>query len=84
MNYFDNPNCVGWTYLGDEEHPTPLAVLINNAHSTAKRMFVGKKWAGKTLQIISEIKLLLSLSTKKVTAVSSCAKSVSAYIPQDQ
>ena len=24
MNYFDNPNCVGWTYLGDEEHPTHL------------------------------------------------------------
>ena len=47
LDYFDQANCVGWTCLGDDKHPTALAVLINNGKATSKRMFVGEKWAEK-------------------------------------
>lgn len=47
LDYFDQANCIGWTYLVDDERPTALAVLINNSKATSKRMFVGEKWAGK-------------------------------------
>ena len=44
-DYFDDPNCIAWTCLGDDEHPTALAILISNANATSKRLFVGEKWA---------------------------------------
>ena len=85
MNYFDNPNCIGWSYLGDEEHPTSLAVLINNAHSTAKRMFVGKKWAGKTFtDYLGNQTATITIDEEGYGSFAVGAESVSAYIPQDQ
>ena len=44
-DYFDDPNCIAWTCLGDDEHPTALAILISNANAASKRLFVGEKWA---------------------------------------
>lgn len=41
QNYFDDPNCIGWTRLGH----SPIALLISNKDDTKKRMFVGDKWA---------------------------------------
>ena len=85
MNYFDNPNCIGWSYLGDKEHPTSLAVLINNAHSTAKRMFVGKKWAGKTFtDYLGNQTATITIDEEGYGSFPVGAESVSAYIPQDQ
>lgn len=85
MNYFDNPNCVGWTYLGNEEHPTSLAVLINNKHSTAKRMFVGKKWTGKTFtDYLGNQTATITIDEEGYGSFPVGAESVSAYIPQDQ
>lgn len=47
-DYFDNPNFIGWTREGDEEHiNSGLAVVISNAGDGEKRMFMGKKYAGK-------------------------------------
>ena len=44
--YFDNPNCIGWTREGDEEHlKSGLAVLISNDTDNEKRMYVGEKFA---------------------------------------
>lgn len=37
-DYFDHPNCVGWTWTGDAEHPTGLAVLMSNGDAGRKRM----------------------------------------------
>ena len=46
--YFDNPNCIGWTREGDEEHlKSGLAVLISNGTDNEKRMYVGEKFAGE-------------------------------------
>lgn len=40
-DYFDHPNCVGWTRLGNEEKPQGLAVLLCNGDT-------GHKWMETT------------------------------------
>ena len=47
-DYFDNPNFIGWTREGDDEHiKSGLAVVISNAGDGEKRMYVGNKFAGE-------------------------------------
>lgn len=47
-DYFDNPNIIGWTREGDEEHlQSGLAVVISNAGTGEKKMYIGTKFAGK-------------------------------------
>ena len=47
-DYIDNPNCIGWTREGDEEHiKSGLAVLISNKDYAEKRMYIGTKFAGQ-------------------------------------
>jgi alpha-amylase len=42
QEYWDHPNCVGWTRLGNSQHPTALAVLLSNGDHGYKWMHVGK------------------------------------------
>lgn len=44
-DYFDDPNCIGWTRAG-QEGSQPIAVLISNATATSKRMYFGQDWSG--------------------------------------
>ena len=47
VDYFDDPSVVGFTRLGDEEHPgSGLAVLVTDSAAGKKRMYVGKQLAG--------------------------------------
>ena len=47
-NYFDNPNCIGWTREGDREHiKSGLAVLISNKFDAEKRMYIGTQFTGE-------------------------------------
>lgn len=47
-DYLDNPNYIGWTREGDEEHiNSGLAVIISNAGDGEKRMYIGKKFQGQ-------------------------------------
>ncbi|WP_026898221.1 alpha-amylase [Daejeonella oryzae] len=47
-DYFDHPNCIGWTRTGDQEHANSgCAVLISNSESGNKRMEMGKPFAAK-------------------------------------
>ena len=49
-DYFDNPNCIGWTREGDNEHiKSGLAVLISNKNDTEKRMYIGKDYEGEKM-----------------------------------
>jgi alpha-amylase len=41
-SYFDHPNCIGWTRLGDREHPQAMAVILSNGNDGWKWMEVGK------------------------------------------
>ena len=46
-DYFDDPNCIGWTREGDEEHPdSGLAVMISDGTGGTKHMYIGKQFAG--------------------------------------
>ena len=47
-DYFDNPNYIGWTLEGDDEHiSSGLAVVITNKGNGQKKMYVGIKHAGE-------------------------------------
>ena len=47
-DYFDNPNCIGWTREGDREHiKSGLAVLISNKFDAEKRMYIGTDFVGE-------------------------------------
>jgi alpha-amylase len=41
-DYFDDGNCVGWTRLGDPEHPKAMAVLLSDGAEGTKWMEVGR------------------------------------------
>jgi len=47
-DYLDHYNCIGWTRLGDENHPKSLAVLMSDGPPGSKWMEVGKPGAGFT------------------------------------
>ena len=47
VNYFDNPDIVGFTRLGDDAHyKSGMAVIISDKYEGSKRMYVGKNFAG--------------------------------------
>ena len=46
-DYFDDPNCIGWTRSGNEGG-APLAVTISNDAANSKSMEIGSDWAGQT------------------------------------
>ncbi len=48
IDYLDDPNCIGWTRLGNKEYPDGLAAIISNSGEAEKRMHVGILNAGKT------------------------------------
>ena len=41
-DYFDHANTVGWTRLGDKEHPGGMAVVLSNSDSGQKWMETGQ------------------------------------------
>jgi alpha-amylase len=46
-NYMDDPNVIGWTREGDDEHPNSgIAVVLADGKGGSKRMYIGKKYAG--------------------------------------
>lgn len=47
VQYFDDPNCIGWVRQGDQDHPDPMAVILSNAESQEKVMQVGPQLAGR-------------------------------------
>jgi alpha-amylase len=45
-DYFDQPNCIGWVRMGDDNHKA-CAVLLSNDTKARKAMQVGAEYAGK-------------------------------------
>jgi alpha-amylase len=41
-DYFDHPNVVGWSRIGDDTHSGSMAVLISNGDNGYKWMYTGK------------------------------------------
>jgi Glycosidases len=47
-DYFDDPDCIGWTREGDDEHKdSGLAVIMSDGRGGTKRMYIGRKFAGQ-------------------------------------
>ncbi len=47
VDYFDNPDVVGFTRLGDDAHyKSGMAVIMSDKFDGCKRMYVGKNFAG--------------------------------------
>ena len=47
-DYFDDPDCIGWTREGDDEHKdSGLAVIMSDGKGGTKRMYIGRKFAGQ-------------------------------------
>jgi alpha-amylase len=42
QDYFDHPNTIGWTRLGDAKHPGGMAVVLTNGEGGGKWMNVGQ------------------------------------------
>ena len=40
-DYFDHPSTIGWTRMGDEEHPGGVAVVLTNGEGGGKWMEIG-------------------------------------------
>lgn len=48
-DYFDHPNCIGWTREGaDDMEGSACAVLLSNSEEGHKNMEIGKQHSGKT------------------------------------
>ncbi|KGF72203.1 cytochrome C oxidase subunit II [Neosynechococcus sphagnicola sy1] len=41
-NYFDHPNTIGWTRLGNDEKPGGMAIVLSNGDAGSKYMEVGQ------------------------------------------
>ncbi len=47
-NYFDHPNCIGWTREGETDvEKSGCAVVMSNGDNGNKKMYVGKQHTGK-------------------------------------
>ena len=81
-DYFDNPNCIGWTREGDNEHiKSGLAVLISNKNDTEKRMYIGKDYAGeKMLDAIGNCNEEVIIDEQGYGVFKVKAKSVSVWV----
>ena len=81
-DYFDNPNCIGWTREGDNEHiKSGLAVLISNKNDTEKRMYIGKDYAGeKMLDAIGNCNEEVIIDEEGYGVFKVKAKSVSVWV----
>lgn len=79
-DYFDHPNTVGWTRLGDEDHPGGMAVILSNGEEGRKFMDVGQ--ANATYVDLTEHIAEPVVTNDEGWAEFSCeAGSVSVWVP---
>ena len=82
VDYFDEENCIGWTCLGDDQHPNPLAVVISNGKATSKRLFVGENWVGQAFEdALYHYPLPVTIDADGYGDFPVGEKSVSAWVP---
>jgi alpha-amylase len=56
-DYFDAPNCIGWTREGSAEQPgSGCAVVLSNGDEATKKMEMGAAHAGKTFVDLLEVR----------------------------
>lgn len=80
-DYFDHANTIGWTRLGDEEHPGGMAVVLSNGGDGTKFMEVGQP--NRTyIDITESIKESIATNDEGWADFRCNAGSVSVWVPQ--
>ena len=81
-NYFDHPNLVGWTRLGNEEHPGAMAVVLSNGEGGSKWMEVGQR--DRTyIDITEHVQEPVTTNAEGWGEFRCNGGSVSVWVPQD-
>uniref|UniRef100_UPI00403F1BAD alpha-amylase n=1 Tax=Candidatus Enterococcus willemsii TaxID=1857215 RepID=UPI00403F1BAD len=84
VDYFDDPDCIGWVLTGDfEEETSGIAVVMTNGESAEKEMTISAIHRGKTFVDIlgnNEAKVVLDNSGKGIFPVN--AGQVSVYVQE--
>ncbi|TAF30734.1 MAG: alpha-amylase, partial [Oscillatoriales cyanobacterium] len=80
-DYFDHANTIGWTRLGDEEHPGGMAVVLTNGGDGTKFMEVGQP--NRTyIDITENIKESITTNDEGWADFRCNAGSVSVWVPE--
>ncbi len=80
-DYFDHANTIGWTRLGDEEHPGGMAVVLSNGGDGTKFMEVGQ--LNRTyIDITESIKESIATNDEGWADFRCNAGSVSVWVPE--
>ncbi|MBW4591761.1 MAG: alpha-amylase [Brasilonema angustatum HA4187-MV1] len=80
-DYFDHPNTMGWTRLGDEEHPGGMAVVLSNGEEGTKWMEVGQP-NSTYIDITEHISEPITTNDDGWADFRCTAGSVSVWVPQ--
>lgn len=82
-DYFDHANTVGWTRLGDTEHPGGMAVVLSNGEAGTKWMEVGQP-NGTYVDVTEHISEPLTTNDEGWAEFPCQGGSVSVWIPEAQ
>jgi alpha-amylase len=80
-DYFDHPNTIGWTRLGNDDHPGGMAVVLTNGEAGSKWMEVGQPDT-YYVDITDHVATPVMTNEKGWGEFSCAAGSVSVWIPK--
>lgn len=84
FDYFDQPNCIGWTREGDAEHK-PCAVLLSNGKKAEKSMKVDTHYTGKCfIDFLGKNKAKVWIDENGVGNFKVSAGSLSVWVPAEK
>ena len=82
-DYFDDPNCIGWTRSGTEES-APIACLISNNQAATKVMEIGSSYAGLTYyDVLENCSETVQVQEDGTAEFPVAERSVSVWVAQD-
>lgn len=80
--YLDHHTVIGFTRMGNEEHPEPMAVLLSNGDAGEKSMYVGKDHAGREFyDYLGHHDHTVTVDEEGSAVFETKAGSISAWIP---
>ncbi|AMC92715.1 hypothetical protein AOC36_01540 [Erysipelothrix larvae] len=83
FDFLDDAHQIGWVYTGNDEGDG-CVVVINNANQAQKRMFVGKRNAGKTFVDALNPDLVVEVDSDGTAVFSVMEKSISVYVSEER
>jgi alpha-amylase len=82
-DYFDHPNCLGWTRAGDDVHQG-CAILLSNGDAGNKTMNIGTMYAGKIfIDLLQKNAAEIMIGEDGYAEFFSPAGSVSVWVSKD-